>query len=444
MISLYELEEKYKDILESIEEWVYLRVALGHQLKNPNTTQIYKKTDRCTILKKRIEKVKNIFYGFKNWFGQYDYICFSDSSERRLIENRYKDKIIDDIIERLNRNALLIELPNPSHYKNIYTKNIVSQSFLDMLTFIYRKVLLSSVVSNKNLDEILSRTNIDFDYRSIIKNTLLEIKIYTILFSIYKPKAIFINCAYCRFGVVKAAKNLNIDVIELQHGVITEVHFGYISNIKLNDSYIPNRLLSFGNNEYNIKNLVIKNVIPIGSYYLDFLKSNFKQNKELEIIVKNYKYAVGVSMQDADWEYKGMLDFIEKVAKKDKDILYVIIPRKRTDNVKLSKNIILFNSLDCYNIILHCNIHVTLYSSCVLEAPTLGIPNIMININDFANKYYKHILDQYHTKIVNNEDELIKAILEMSRLNKKQIQLKNEDIFVSNYSNRIDSFIKDL
>ena len=443
MISLYELEERYKDILESIEEWVYLRVALGHQLKNPNTTQIYKKTDRYTIFKKRVEKVKNIFYGFKNWFRQYDYICFSDSSQRRLISGEYKDKIMDDIVDRLD-NSLLIELPNSSHYKNVFTKNITSQSFLDFISFLYKQVLFSKIILNKNLDEILSKNSIEFDYKSLIMSTLVEEKIYKILFSIYKPKVIFISCAYCRFGIVKAAKGLNIDVVELQHGVITEMHYGYVSKIKLDTSYIPNRLLSFGYNENNIKSLIIKNVIPIGSYYLDYLQSNFKPNKKLKSIVKNYKYTVGVSLQDADWEYEGMLSFIERVAKKDKDILYILIPRKRTDNLKTSKNIILFNSLDCYNIILHCNIHATLYSSCVLEAPTLGIPNIMIDLNCFASKYYENILSKYHTKIVDKEEKFIKAIYDMSQLEKKSIQLNNSKVFVSNYNKRINSFIKNI
>ena len=443
MISLYELEEKYRDILEDIEEWAYLRVALGHQLKNPNTGQISKRVDKRTIFKKRVEKLKNIFYGFKNLFRRYNYLCFSDSSERRLIEGVYKDKIMDDIIDRLD-NALLIELPNSNHYKNIFTKNILSQSFLDFFVFIDKKISSNNIAFNKNLDEIFSKNSMDFDYKSIIRSVQVERKIYSILFSIYKPKAIFINCAYCRFGVVRAAKDLNIDVIELQHGVITKVHYGYSSNIKIDANYLPNKLLSFGYNECNIENILIKKVIPIGSYYLDYLQNNFKPNKEFKDIIKNYKYSVGISLQDADWEYKGMLKFIEMVAQKDKDILYILIPRKRTDDIKLSKNIIKFDSLDCYNIILHCNIHVTLYSSCVLEAPTLGIPNIMIDLNSFASKYYKHILNQYHTKIVNNEDEFLRAIESISQLDKKIIQLRNNNIFIDNYKEKISSFIEGL
>jgi len=441
MISLYELEEKYKDTLESIEEWVYLRIALGHQLKNNDKNQISKQTSKFNKLLKNIKILKNIFYGFRNWFRKYDYICFSDSAERRLINGIYKDKIMDDVIDRLN-NVLLVELPNSQHYKNIYTKFKVSQSLLNMVIFIYKKISSHNEVKNKDIDNILIKEDIDFVYKNIIVNTQFEIKIYKMLFSMYKPKVIFINCAYCRCGVVKAARNAGIDVIELQHGVITKAHYGYISSIKLNNSYLPTKLLSFGFNEYTMKNLLIKKVIPIGSYYLNYLENNFIIDRELLSKISSYKYIVGVSLQDADWEFDGMLSFIKNVALKDKNILYIIIPRKRRDGIKLFDNIMLYDKLDCYNLILHCNIHVTLYSSCVLEAPTLGIPNIMIDINKFATKYYNDILDKYHTKIVDSEDSFIIAIPEMADLDKNTIKLKNDKVFVTDYERRINNFIK--
>lgn len=446
MKDIFKLEEKYKNTLENIEEWVYLRIALGHQLKNYSTeeTQKENKNNKLKKILNYIMKLKNIFYGFKNWFRNYEYICFSDSEQRKLINNTYKDKKMDDIVDKLNENVLFIESPTLKHYENVCTQYIVSQSLLDFITLFYKKISLRFNIENKDITEILNKENINFDYKNIIKKIRADIKIYTILFYIYKPKAIFISCAYCRFGVVKAAKNLGIDVIELQHGVITNAHYGYVSDIKLNNSYLPDKLLSFGFNEKNMKNLLIKKIIPIGSYYLNYLKTNFKSDEELKYKINSYKYIIGVSMQDEDWEYKGILSFIYNVASKNKDILYIIIPRRRKDGIKLSDNIVVYEKLDCYNLILHCDIHVTLYSSCALEAPTLGIPNILININDFAKKYYKNILDEYHTKIVNSEESFFKAMKNITNLDKKEIQLKNSKVFVSDYEKRVNSFIKKI
>jgi hypothetical protein len=441
-MNIFNFEKKYKEILENIEDWVYLRIKIGHELKNIYNQQFIK--NRENKLKKIWEKIirlKNIFYGFKNWFKKYDYIFFSDSSERRFIDNSYKDKISDDIIDRLN-NCLLIELPNPNHYKNVHTKYIVSQSLLDFLIFIYSiflKIFIS--VENKQLDNIFKREKININYKKIILKIKVETKLYKLLFLIYKPKAIFINCAYCRFGVVKAAKDLGIKVIELQHGVINEAHYGYVSSIRLNKNYIPDILLSFGLYETTIKNFLIKYIIPIGSYYLNYIKNNFKIDKKLSLRIQKYKYVIGVSLQDQDWEYDGMLSFIKKISKKNSDILYILIPRRRRDSLPLSENVIIYDKLDCYNIIMHCNIHMSLYSSCALEAPSLGIPNILININNCAKLYYDKILDKYHTKILSFSKEVLEYIPKMATLDKEKIILKNEKVFVNNYEERINNFI---
>jgi hypothetical protein len=441
--SIFNFEQKYKDILENIEDWVYLRIAVGNELKNSYNKQIISnKNYKIKRILKKFKRFKNIFYGFKNWFKKYDHIFFSDSSERRFIDNSYKDKISDDIIDRLD-NCLLIELPNPNHYKNVYTKYIVSQSLLDFLIFIFSSFLkLFISIENKQLENIFKKEKISINYKKITLKIKTETGFYKLLFLIYKPKAIFINCAYCRFGVVKAAKDLGIKVIELQHGVINKAHYGYVSDIKLNKNYIPDILLSFGLYEITIKNLLIEKVVPIGSYYLNYLKNNFKTDKTLNSIIKRYKYSVGISLQDQDWEYNGMLSFIKNLSSKNLDVLYILIPRHRKDKLPLSKNIILCDRLDCYNIIMHCNVHMSLYSSCALEAPSLGVPNILININNFAKLYYNEMLDKYHTKIVSSAEEVLKYLPKITSLEKEKIILKNEKIFVSNYEERINDFIK--
>jgi hypothetical protein len=445
MKNVFKLEEKYKNILENIEEWVYLRVVLGHKLKNYNEKVVLKENKISKFKKnlKKIKKLKNIFYGFKNWFRNYDYIFMSDSSQRKVINNLYKDKLMDDIIDKIGGKSLLIELPNPNHYKNVHTRYIVSQSLLDFLIFIYSSFLkLFISVENKQLDNIFKREKININYKKLILKRRVESKLYKLFFSIYKPKAIFIICGYCRFGAVKVAKDLGIKVIELQHGVINEVHYGYVSSIRLNKNYIPDILLSFGLYETTIKNLLIKKIIPIGSYYLNYLKNNFKTDKTLNSIIQRYKYSVGISLQDQDWEYNGMLSFIKNLSSKNLDVLYILIPRHRKDKLPLSENIILYDRLDCYNIIMHCNVHMSLYSSCALEAPSLGVPNILININNFAKLYYNKMLDKYHTKIVISPKDVLKYLPKITSLEKEKIILKNEKIFVSNYEERINVFIK--
>ena len=448
MDNIFEFEKKYKDILEDIEEWAYLRIPVAFYLKNKENKKHKEEIKKISKIRKilnkikKFKKIKNIFYGFKNWFGKYDYLFFSDSGERRFIKNSYMDKIADDIIKRIGKEkVLLIETPNSIHYKNIFTKKIVSHLFLNFLAKLIHVLIYVRQENIKKLKKILNLENINLNLLFLKKMFFSKYVIYKLLLTIYKPKAIFINCAYCNISLIKAAKELGIKTIEVQHGVISKYHFGYNSNIVINNDYLPDILLSFGE---TVETNLVKTIFPIGSFYLDYLKNNFKSDEKLTLLINNYKIVIGISMQDQEWERKALFDFLIPIAKERKDILFLIIPRKRKDFPQFPTNIIIYDELDCYNTIMHCDIHLTLYSSCALEAPTLGIPNILINYKDFANKYYKDTLSSYHTKIVNNKEEFLNILEQLLKLNKRKIIENNKNVFADNYEKRINNFLKDL
>jgi hypothetical protein len=150
-------------------------------------------------------------------------------------------------------------------------------------------------------------------------------------------------------------------------------------------------------------------------------------------------------MQDQDWEQKAIFDFIIPLSKLNNNILYILIPRKRKDFPKdLPTNIIVYDKIDCYNVIMHCDIHCTLYSSCALEAPTLGLPNLLINENNIAINYYKDMLLNFHTKYISKYDDIISVIKELKKLKKDDIKYKNSNIFIQNYKINIIKAIKQL
>lgn len=445
-MKINDLEIKYKNQLSDIEEWAYIRVALGEHLLNKDKG-VFHRFSYYKRVKDFFKYLWDIFYGFSFWFKKYQYLFFSDSAERREIDGTYVDKLSDDIIERLSiENSLMIELPNPKHYSRIIisTKNIVSQIPLKILARVLKKIQFNET-KLKVLNDIFYKEKISFDFIDTIKTYKASYIVYKILLKIYKPKLIFINCYYCRFGLIEAAKELGINVIEIQHGVINNEHFAYRSIIEVNQKYLPNILLSFGENETKLKDRLIKKNYPIGSFYLEHIENNFQINSNLLNIIEPYKYVVGVSLQEADWERSLILDFLIKCANSDSTVLYILIPRKRKDFlVTFPSNIIIYDRLDCYNIILHCNVHCSLYSSCALEAPSLGIPNILIDIDGFASKYYKNILSNAHTKYVTTEENFFVALKELAFLKKNFIQNKNKNIFLKNYNDNIVSFLKKL
>jgi len=104
------------------------------------------------------------------------------------------------------------------------------------------------------------------------------------------------------------------------------------------------------------------------------------------------------------------------------------------------ENIIMYNQLDCYNIVMHSNMHMTLYSSCVLEVLSFGIPNILLDIKGFSTLYYNKLLDVKYSKIVSNDSDFFDAVDDCSKLKKEDI-INNNIIFKENYEKNIFNFL---
>jgi len=440
-MNIFEFEDRYKEILENIDEWVVLRFLVGKKFLSKSSMN--NKISFRDRLKRAFKKMLSMFFGFKNWFSQYEYIFFSASNQRKRVNGKQYDKLCDPIIEKFGvEKSLMVEENNSVRYatSEMHTRYITSKELLQFLSRVF--VLLMSFFTkskysiDKDIESELSGYNIDLNNE--IFKFHMQVKFYEIFFKIYKPKVIFVVCSYCNFAIVKAAKNLCIEVVEIQHGIINQAHYGYNSRIQVNKNYYPDLLLSFGT--LNLETLLIENVYPVGHYYIDYLKNNFKRDFKLHNIVKRYKYAIGISMQHDKWELEAILDFIETVSMEDKDILYLLIPRFSLNiERKFPSNVILYDELDCYQTVLHCNFHMTLYSSCAIEMPTLGIANILVDTRGMATTYYKALLSNIHTKIIKDKEDFFDAIKALENIDKNTIMKNNQNIIVLNYNKNIDN-----
>jgi len=330
----------------------------------------------------------------------------------------------------------------------VYTKYIVSRRLLDMLSLFIEKIY------NKNynislLEKINSFINIDFNYNVLIKRFNARYKIYKIWFKIIKPKIIFLNCYYDKQYVIKVAKELNIKTIDIQHGLIGKKHSAYYADIKLNKDYLPDYLFAFG--KYDKENISKgnifnkKHIFEVGNYYLEYLRKNFIRDEKLLNIIKKYNISVGVSLQ---WTVENeMINFINSVANKQKDTLFILIPREYKDeynNLNLEDNVIFYPKLDCYQVIMHCHYHCTVYSTCAIEVPSLGIPNIMVNIDGLTNKYMENLFDKDITYLVDTQDEFIHILQTTYTFKVNEVIQSNERYFTKKYKKNIENAVKKI
>lgn len=425
--------------------WEILRMPFFFRLLDSNQEGYKNKQSRLT------KSLRYLFYGWRNWFKKYDIICFSNSGGgyRREIDGLYYNRFLDPIIEIIDSDrTLLIEKPDPDHYKlnSVKTKNIVSDRIVVLLKNILSKIMGFEIKNRYILDEIKERTMIDINYALNIKQFLTQIKIYEILFDVYKPKAIFLTCYYGKEGIILAAKNKKIPVIEIQHGIIGYKHPAYNHKIFARD-YYPDYLLTFGEAEVNApsENFIFEKnqVYAIGSHYINYI-GNKKTSNPIEELINKFVFSVAVTMQSTIEEE--LLEFIIKAAILDESILYLLLPRKTSLTfLGLPENVKVITDMNFYEMMAYVDYHSTVYSTCAIEAPSLGVQNILINLQGLAKEYYIELLsDDRITLFVETPDELVAKIRNMDKLEKSLIKESNSDLFVQGYQDRLSTFLNQI
>jgi len=456
-----EVENKYNVssiTVNGVQVWPFLRTAYYFKYNEFYKFSELNRNKSKNIFAK-LKRVKNVFYGLENLTRKYDYLILSDTFEKRLIDNKYIDKIAEYLMFELGKdNVLLIENPaNGVHYKRseISINNIISLDLFQV--FCYPRLLSKRLdINNEQILKEINRTyQLDINYLILISSFFCYAKWFDFFYKIYNPKIIFINCYYSlpHQAAIFSANKIGIKTVELQHGIINNKHPAYNVFVKIDKSFFPNYLFVFGDyvkTFFNENNYFIEkdNVLSIGNLYLDYICNEYKPSEMVTKLLNDfrikYKKIVAISSQ---WTVEGrLIDFLKKSASLSKDILYIFVPRdlsKDYSRANFPENIIILRNLNIYQIVKEADFHATVNSTCALEAPVLGVPNILININNQAKIYYSDLLTNRNvTRFVDKENEFVNLILNWQTNSKKEINNLHRGFYKENHKENLKQALR--
>lgn len=412
---IFKIERENKAALENHGEWSLFRNRLYMNLLKGFDLGIKTKKERIVSS----FFFQNLFYGFGKWFRGYDILVFTNNENRRVVEEKYFDRILDGFIDKTERNkTLFITLTDKSFYKRneLYSRHVASQMILDIFAYILFLITPKKQRELFEIQEIIEKYKVTFDQEKELRLFNAYYRFYKLFFKIYRPKKIFVSTYYSatRNYMIKAANDLGILTIEGQHGYIGDAHPSYNCDILLDKSYIPSQLWVFSEFDKSIlekRGIYNQNQIQIkGNAYLDHIKSTGRvKNFDLAEVVLEYDKIVGVSLQ-IPLEDR-LIPFIVNSANQDSSILYILIPRKWNDKyeeIDLPENVLFSKNNGFYEVILWCTHHSTVFSSTAFESNYFGVPNVLIDIEGLATKYFGTFFKKQD--IVDNETEFINII----------------------------------
>ncbi|MFD1551226.1 hypothetical protein [Putridiphycobacter roseus] len=394
--------------------------------------------------------LKTFFYGFWNWFKNYDAWFIGSSINRVEIEGKYYDRHFDFIATQFKK-SLFIEL-STDHViprKKLFSKYVVSKSPLIIL----EKCFGLFVRSKKNDFDILNKLkqeyNVEMDFGYAIKKMITQYKVMKLMLLFKKPKVVFIAPSYTAYGYIKALKEKGVKVVEVQHGVILKEHFGYNVYAQFDRDYFVDSLLTLGQKEKAVfggdnKGISLENVIPVGSFYLDYMNSHVAKIDLPN--ANNKKYKIAVSLQELPVGDK-LMDFIIACATLCPDYVFYLKTRRRrpdfyTEKYSIPSNVIFITDLNVYELIQQCDYHMTIYSTCALEAPALGVQNILVDIDGKAKAIFGEILKEGKASMYCKDVSQFVALMKDHELIAPDVVAEsNQDVIAVQYKKNIKNFL---
>jgi hypothetical protein len=447
---LKEIESKYnvsQIAYDGIKLWPIFRVYIGSQLHFDK--------DRSVRLNRKIASkgLLYFFLGFRNIFKSFDYLSFTSSDQRKEIEGLMLERA--DFIDEKYGKKLSVETPSLHHFsKKLYKSPMTSHMFLYALEFVLSKFTILNASKFSGLDElnsIMKSYNVSIDPRYLTKRFKAQFRVINALNKRWQVNRVFMTTPYTKYGYVYYFKSKGIPVIEFQHGVITNSHNAYNVFKRLEDRFYPDYLFTFGETEKDVfeKSVYIdqKNCFAVGSFYIDHI-ARMEEKNLIKERYPAYKKYIALVLQDM-YEVE-LFEFMKHVFPKSKQTLFILIPRNNDEayyrkNFEIPENAKFIKDLNTYQIIKMSDVHTTINSTTALEAPSLGVPNILINSTGLAKQYYGDVLvNPELNKYAQTPDDYIDILDMFQNLDPNLVKKGNDRVFRTNFTFNLNEALSQL
>lgn len=451
----FDIEYKNIKIWEILRSYLYIDIEMFYnnlQPLFPKNTSVKRKQISLNI-------IKNSFKLF--FIKNKDFIFLNNPRRVKQKDSKYYCIYTDLIIDTLKKQYSCVTLEDPywslsptsafSHFMPQKTNDIC---FLDFMEYIYRikKIIFKKIYKKEyvKLHSIIIKLQkeIEKEFKCNLDNItkLAEEKVlyclllksdYEKIINRIKPKIIFefYDVFPSKLIINKIAKEKNIPIIEIQHGIVTKQNPIFLKYYDIERKYdcMPNYIFSFGKKLLQKNNMPIKsqNIIYIGNSFLNYKKNEYKSIK------KDKKYILFISQSNLGEHISQFASNLADLLKENRDykIIYKMHPYEIGNTYECLKknNIIVINDRekDLYYYQRKSVAQVGVYSTGLYEG-------LFFNLNTYIiEKFYgvdeiKDILGSNElVSYVKTEKELYDMIIKKSL---KPSKIVKSNIYWHSYS----------
>jgi len=352
-----------------------------------------------------------IYLSFINLFRQRGNVLFVGAGSGIMqVDGEYIDIYKNSIEEKdIIYFTSISSLDRMYQAKEFYKKNhiIVHSLLFSVIRNIIAKLIKNRIIlKDDKVIKFLKENNISIstdDIKYIYAKFKAGYHIYKFLFKFYSIKKAYIVSSYSNTEMIAVLKEKNIEVIEIQHGLIGKIHRGY--NYKIKSKLLPTPNIIMVYNEFWKQELID------AGYYNDkqikiFEKFQYKKVKDIKIFDKYFIVFTGQGIFKDEIEdfFKNSIKFLEE---NDLYLIYLPHPSENFNFDISSEYIKIINQKEYLTeqYIKSAIAHISIYSSCHFDAVYFHSKTYILDIMDnnpmvyYLKKYDKQFIS---IKKINN------------------------------------------
>lgn len=415
---IWYLEEKYNLLdleIDGVKVWQFCRMNIYYDLA--------KKLNILTephVKLSKLDKVRHLYRYLVNsifyspFYAKNIATIIFPHQRLKKVDGKYIDIYTHYFKSTLEKNSY-IEISEP--YNGTHLKHSSNEYFGDIFILGRNLAKVLYPKSSKLPDKLLAQIEEDVN-KSIgmpyklediliwhIKRFKIEYYLYKQLFKKLKPQNIYLTVSYGKGSLIKAAKDLNIQVSEFQHGTYSRYHMGYSfpNRVKSLD-YFPDKFYVWNGFWQNLMPLPIENkdIINYGFQYMEGIKQSYQS------IEKNEKQIVILS-QGAITDKVAMETLTNMSFLSQYNIKYKLHPGEYGrwvgnpifQKLNAYDNFEIVEDTDLYELFARSTYTIGVFSTAIYEALEFGCKVYLYNLTGI--EYMEDVLDAKKVTIFRKE-----------------------------------------
>lgn len=295
--SVYDVRVEGVPIWERVRRQVYSDIISGNEGSNDEGDHGF---DITRAAKGIWLWGKNFVHKNSYFSDKHDYLFWGHQRRKLQDDDLWWDIYFDPIYEEVDLDRIHLEVAHwTDHLTPAKTRNL---RYMDMPVYtgtIARELFASRYpVDDESLSTLRSLESAlksEFDTRielsTMVRQKLVQRKVrkplYKLLLNRIQPKIVVLIVSYCRETFIEVCKDMNIPVVELQHGVIHPRHLGYSYPDNRPKQTFPDYLLVFGDYWKNAVEFPLpsENIYSVGYPYFDTINKQYSNRESTDQVV---------------------------------------------------------------------------------------------------------------------------------------------------------------